>query len=473
MSNNNDPQQPDDDSDPIDKIFGRVSNMWDKVSKIDPSRKPDAVDRFFRAVKSGKMDDVRAALEEGFDPNIHNKNGDTPLHICARENLTDMADLLMSHKANPRLGKKDEPKQLPLDDAVNFGKAEMTELLARYGGYLPGNTVNGWSLLHRACEKGKPQLVAALLKAGANGNELTQNGATPLLVSVMRSQNAVADMLLDFPDVIGGMNHITVSTDEKKRNAFQLAVERGQTQIVRKMIERGTLTNIEDADGLSPLQHAIRRGDSALIALLIGAGADTNRPNAHGSALVYALRSPEIRDETQRAAIVGILIAHGADADIADSASGETPLMIAAASYDKLPSLQALIAHGASLDLADKDGKTAVFHATGKTTDALKALLEAGAAPDARHMQDAATPLIAAARADDPYAVQVLLAHGANPWLYDSKNKSALSYALDNVVNEYAGAANATTIARLIEEKLAPQMKARRRPKPRGGEWDL
>lgn len=470
MSNN--PDRPEDDKDPIDKIIGRVSDIFGKATNIDPTRKPTDTDKFFRAVKNNKLDEVKAALEAGFNPNQHDKSGDTPLHVCARGNLTDMAALLLEHKADPRRGKRDDEKHLPLNDAVNFGKAEMTELLARHGGYLPGNTIDGWSLLHRACEKGKPRLVEALLKAGANGNEPTANGATPLLISVMRAQGEVAELLLDYPGVAEQMNQLFVQTDEKKRNAFQLAVERGQGGIARKMIIKGTLLNTLDADGFSPLQHAIRRGDVELVAALVDGGADTNRGNAHGTPLYYAAQAPEIRDENARAKIIDLLLRRGADPDTPDAQTGKTPLMVLAAEHDRLPALKTLLAYTPALDLCDHSGMNAVFHAL-KNGAAMTELLKAGASPDARHMKDASTPLIAAARGDDPHAVRRLLDAGANPRLFDARGKSALSYARDNVVNEYAGAANADAIVTLIEQKIAPETKARRKGKPRGGEWEL
>lgn len=470
-SNSNQPDQPD-DQDPVDKFFGKVSDMFGKVSQIDPTRKPDDIDKFFRAVKTGKMEAVKAALESGLNPNVHDKSGDTPLHLCARGNLTAMAELLMAHKADPRIGKKDDPKHLPLDDAVNFGKPEITELLARHGGYLPGNTIDGWSLLHRACEKGKPRLVEALLKAGANGNEPTANGATPLLISVMRSQSDVANMLLDYPGVAEQMNTLFVRTDEKKRTAFQLAVERGQDAIARKMIAKGTKLNTQDADGMTPLQHAIRRGDSSLVTSLVAGGADINRANDHGTPLHYAAAAPELRDEAARAKMIDTLVRLGADPDTQDAKTGQTPLMILAASADKLPSLQKLLAHPVAQDHFDHSGMNAVFHAL-KNPKGLEMLLAAGAPPDARHMKDASTPLIAAAKNDDAHTVRRLLDAGANPRLFDARGKSALSYARDNIVNEYAGAANAPAIAAMIEEKFAPEMPARRKQKPRSGEWEL
>jgi uncharacterized protein len=471
MNNNQDPNRPE-DRDPVDKFFGKVSDIFGKVSQIDPARKPDETDRFFRAVRTGKTDIVRTALEGGFNPNGHDKSGDTALHLCARGNLTAMAELLLAYKADARIGKKDDPKHLPLDDAVNFGKPEMTELLARHGGYLPGNTIDGWSLLHRACEKGKPRLVEALLKAGANGNEPTANGATPLLISVMRSQSEVADILLDYPGVAEQMNALFVRTDDKKRNAFQLAVERGQAAIARKMIAKGTKINTQDADGMTPLQHAIRRGDEALVASLVAGGADVNRANGHGTPLSYAASAPELRDETARARIIETLVHLGADPDAPDVGTGRTPLMILSAHPDRLPALQALLAHPVTQDTFDHSGMTAVFHAL-KNPRALEMLLAAGAPADARHMKDASTPLIAAVRNDDPHAVRRLLEAGANPRLFDARGKSALSYARDNIANDYAGAVNAAEIAGMIERKFTPELRARRKQKPRGGEWEL
>lgn len=471
MTNDNQPNRPD-DSDPIDKIFGRVSDMFGKMANIDPTRKPTDADKFFRAVKNRKLDEVRAALEEGFDPNQYNKDGDTALHLCARGNLTDVAEILLAHKANPRIAKKDDPAALPLNDAVNFGKAEMTELLARHGGYLPGNAPDGWNLLHRACEKGKPQLVDALLKAGAGANDTTNNGSTPLLISVMRAQTAVADVLLDDPQVIAKMNDLYAQSDEKRRNAFQLAIDRGQSAIARKMIARGTRLNTEDADGITPLQSAIRRGDVELVDMLTKSGADINHLNAQGTPLYFAVATPELRDDAAREKIISLLLARGADADIALPASGRTPLIEAAANPDRLGALKALLAYPVGKDICDNDGMNAVFHAL-KNPRALDALLQAGASANARHMKDASTPLIAAAQDDNPHTVRRLLDAGANPMLFDARGKSALSYARDNVVNEYAGAANAPTIVAIIEEKLAPQTRARRKQKPRGAEHDL
>ena len=59
MSNRPEPDRPD-EGDAVDKVFGRVSDIFGKMANIDPTRKPDETDKFFRAVRGRKIAEVRA-----------------------------------------------------------------------------------------------------------------------------------------------------------------------------------------------------------------------------------------------------------------------------------------------------------------------------------------------------------------------------------------------------------------------------
>lgn len=464
---NDNPLPGNDDGDGIEKALDRVSDIFSKVSQIDFTRKPTEIDRIFRAIKSNKIAEVKKALDAGFDPNSWNNSGDTPLHLCARGNLVDMAKLLTAHDADPRTGKKDDPKHLPLDDAVNFGKPEMTEFLARQGGYLPGNTIDGWTLLHRACEKGKTRIVQALLDAGADGNEKTGNGATPLLVAVMRAQSDTAEALLEYPAIVDGMNTLFVQTDSQQRSAFQLAVERGMSKLVNKMIDKGIMPNMPDAEGQTPLQHAISRSDIDMVRTLIKHGADLHTNTAGiGTPLMFACENTEISDDATRAEIISLMIKHGADPDKAEPTTGRTPLMVLAETDNRSQSLGAVLAHPVNLNLCDNNGMSAVFHAL-KNPQSLRQLLDAGASANARHMQDAATPLIRATRDNNTVAVDMLLAAGANPALFDAAKKSALSYARA-AMND-----NAAEIVQKLETRLQDDLRPQRKSAAKGQAWDL
>jgi len=440
----------DDDRTDIEKAFDRLTGrLGDAFKKIKEGQLPSSpapaaenaaapgaaqafnVDAFFRAVKLNKTAEIQKYIDGGFDLNTYNSAGLTALHVVARENAGAAGELLLRNGANPRLPLKDDANNMPLDDAVNFGKHEIVELLTRYGGYVPGNTVNGRTLLHRACEKGKPRIVEALIKAGANANELTENGSTPLLIAIYARQAEVANVLLSFPEVVQGVNEFFPQTDPKKRNAFQVAVEHRQTGAVARMLGTGSNVNAVDAESLSPLHHAVLAGDIDLVKTLLAHGADLNKTeNNQSTPLFLACQSPLIDDGATRAKLVSLLLKAGADPDIIDVKSGMTPLHASLQSDGGEDAARALLQYPVNKDLPDAAGNAPLYYALqAPGTTLLAMMLAAGADPNARHMKDARTPLIDAVQQNNPVAVRLLLEAGANAKLLDADNKSALSYA--------------------------------------------
>lgn len=420
-----------DDRDGIEKVFDSVADAFNKFTQ-KPEKVPQDKAAFFRAVRQNKVAEVAKFIAAGIDLDATGAGGDTALHLAARNNLTQVAKLLLEAGANPRAAHGDDPKRTPLADAVNFGKVEMAELLTRAGGYTPGETAsNGFTLLHRACEKGNPKLVEAMISAGADSNERTGNGATPLIVAIVQRQLSVAERLLDFPAVAHGINEFFVNTDPKKRTAFHLAVEKGQSALVARMLDFGSNVNAPDADGVTPLEHAILRGELALVKTLVTHGADLNKPgNGARTPLFLACKAPEITDGKLRAEIVAFLLQAGADPEIADPATKLTPLHAAVLSATGKETVAALLKYPLNKDAPDDEGSAPIFYAVAKTApDILRALLDAGADPNARQMDDARTPLIQAVQERSVPGVALLLSRGANPKLYDAHGKSALSYA--------------------------------------------
>jgi len=450
----------DDDKPGLEKAFGKLSDkISDAFNKIGQPKEPAPAqqtgqkqtvdtDAFFRAVKRGKPAEVKALLEQGADPNGYNSSGEAPLHIAARNDLVQIAQLLLDFGAQPKQGRKDDPKALPLDDAVNFGKVAMAEFLTRNGGYAPGNTVNGWTLLHRAAEKGNARLVAALIEGGADANEKTDNGSTPLLVAVSRRQAEVAEKLLDFPSVAGGMNEFHSQTDDKQRNAFQLAIEKGQASVVAKMLKLGVNINAADADGITPLVHAIEQGNVPLVKTLVAHGADLNRAQSNrGTPLFIACQTTEISDEKVRAQIVDLLIRNGADPEIAMPVTQLTPLhaLLSAPGGDE--AARKILQHPLGLSSRDMDGMPPIFYAI-KKPDVLEDMLRAGADINIRHGQDARTPLIQAVHDEAGIAVKLLIEKGANLRAVDAHGISALGYARSK---------KNTYLIEMLEEALAKQ----------------
>lgn len=410
------------------KLTGQVKEAFEKVTSGDGAQPAAAA--FFFAVKRNKLAEVKKFIDAKTDLNAHNDAGDTALHIAAKQGLPEMAQMLLDHGADPRKGRKDEPQQLPIDDAVNFGKTEMVALLTRNGGYIPGNTVDGRTLLHRAVEKGKPGMVEAMINAGADANEMTPNGTTPLLLALAARQEETAVTLLQFPDVIHGINTYFTKTDPRKRTAFQIAIERGMARVADKMLEFGADVNARDDTGATPMEHAIAQGNLALVKTLFFEGADLNRDTGRGTALYLAASTPEITDAAARAQIVAFMLRHGADPDIPSQDTGQTALAAALQAPKGDAAADEILKYRVNTEAVDKSGATALFYALDRPEMTAK-LLAAGANPNARHMEDARTPLMQAVKDAQPQSVISLLAKGANPRLIDAHDKSAMSYALE------------------------------------------
>lgn len=458
----NDPQQPDDnkdqdppdDRDGISKAFDRLSDGFSKLTSKEKVSKTLAQSDFFRAVKNNDIAAVAKALDSGVDPNVYNGSGQTALHVAALNNAVDVALLLIDRGANPLLGKQDEPERTPLEEAVSFNKPEMVDLLARHGGYVPGAAINGWSLLHRACEKGRARIVEVLLKAGANCNETTENGSTPLLIAIARSQIEVAKVLLQFPEVLETVNGFFVKTDPKKRTAFQLAVDRNQAELVAFMVEKGADVNRKDAEQKTPLLSAIENDNRDLVRLLVEAGADLNKPcAAYGTPLIYAC-TVDTLSGVARAEMIDLLIRLGADADI-PSPKGMLPIHLVMTHLHPQEVLASLLRYPVNKDVDGPFETPLMIAAVASSQNYLRQLLEAGANPNARCLADARTPLIQAVIQNNTKAVKLLLQAGANPKLYDGFGKSALSYAREE---------KRTEIVEILEQALGktpPQKKSR------------
>lgn len=364
-----------------DGIKKSLSDRLNGATKPDPGKSRARQGDFFRAVKHKRADVVLHLIEEGgIDLNAYNDKGQTALHMAAMADAADIVRLLISRGVNPGIGRLDKPDHTPLEDAVIFQRPEITELLAQYGGYHRGTMVNSWSLLHRACTKADVRVVEALLKAGADCNEQTVNGSTPLLIAVMHGRVEVVKALLRASGVLENMNGFFVKTDAKKRTAFQLAVDHGRTEIVAAMIKSGANVNGCTAEGRTPLMCAIDQGNGALVRLLVEAGADLNKAvSSFGTPLVYICGTQEISEEIQ-VEMIRLLIQLGADPDVPALGDEKMTPLIRAVENKSRACVECLLECGAHPALLDGRGRSAASYAYEYQQRSIVAILEKAAA---------------------------------------------------------------------------------------------
>ena len=256
--------------------------------------------------------------QQDWTPRMHRRidqqrdDGNTPLHIAAREDHLAIARLLLQKGAKSNL--KNRSRHTPLGVACVEGNETIVRLLLDKGAEPTPRSPDFDQLLNLAAEGGNEATVRLLLDMGAR------------------------------PTV-----------PHKKRNwtALHLAARAENEAIVELLIERGAdVAAKAGANHQTPLHCAA--GDSAISKLLIDNGANVNVLSDHGmTPLHYAVR----RD----AGAVQLLLDCGADINAKDRI-GDSPLLLAAA-YAREAELQILLIRGADMKMKNLFGHGALYQA--------------------------------------------------------------------------------------------------------------
>lgn len=292
---------------------------------------------------------------------------------------------------------------------------------------LPGNTIAGVTPLMYAAMNRSPEIVQALISAGADVVSASDNGQTALhYASEIPGNEAVLKALLNAGAAVEAQENIVGWTP------LIMAVLFGDANGVEVLIEGGADVTIADNSSVTALHLAASRIDSSKLRLILNAGGDIEARDRSGQTpLMWATRRGGLQ-------AVETLLRGGADVRTRDT-GGETVLMHAAQGYETGEIIVRLMGAGAEVNASDNDGRTALMRAveTG-AIKAVQALLAAGADANAR---DAAgkTPLMYVS----PYGEQVrvidaLLGEGADPTATDNDGLSIVQHALRNNASDEA-----------------------------------
>lgn len=190
---------------------------------------------------------------------------------------------------------------------------------------------------------------------------------------------------------------ITFDPSTNRLWAEQLATESLHALLVRLGDPKG-----RDLIGVTPLMRAAAEGRPDGASALLNRGADANALDVWGRApLVWAC-------EAGSASIVRLLLAHGAQPDLADKSDGSTALIKAVIAGD-VSAVKALLDAGARPDKPDLAGATPLRWAVAGDLDEIAAVLLAhGASPNLAG-RDGLSPFLAAAEWNATHALRVLL----------------------------------------------------------------
>ena len=249
--------------------------------------------------------------------------------------------------------------------AAQAGNVEMVRILLDAGAEVDAIDSVGHTPLMRAVEVGHEAVVEQLIEAGADLDVQASNGRSAVMLAVTDGRIAILERLIE----AGADLELA---DEYGDTAVLWAVEYGAENIeaVIDSLSRGG-ANLDVSNPVyTPLYYAVEQGDAELVRILLEAGADPNALTSGGRLPLFQAASDS--------AILGLLLEAGADPGAANE-YGETALF-AAIDYDNLDGVQALVDAGSDVNHVSESGQTPFGRAEVQNREeAMSILVEHGA----------------------------------------------------------------------------------------------
>ncbi len=241
------------------------SRTWDDYYRIsEPDPRPlqmlQAAGGQFCLREAVLLNDVqlaRSRLNQGADPNTGRDLYEGPLiKIAAELGYLDIVKLLLDRGAD--IEATDDLGGRALMFAAHYGRIEVVSCLLDRGAEINAEDWAGQSALSHAVMEGRDAVYALLRARGAE--------RTILDAIVKNDVEALEEKLRD-------VTNVEELTEGYVRFAM-LAAAKGNTSIVRLLLDRGAVHLCEWSDDHTLLAEAARHGHAEVVQLLIDRGAD-------------------------------------------------------------------------------------------------------------------------------------------------------------------------------------------------------
>lgn len=234
--------------------------------------------------------------------------------------------------------------------------------------------------------------------------------------------------------------------DRLGRYPIHWAVDKGNVEIVKALVEAGADTNVVDKAGKFPLAAAAEKGKADVVKALLDGGAKVDATDKiGGTAFLWAAalgKNPEI---------LKLLKDHGADPNVTDI-HGMTPLLWASLTAEPA-NVKALLDMKANVHVTDQFTKdTPIMRAVrGGKVENIKLLAAAGADVNAKNQQGL-TAFLIAAETGSAESMKALIDAGADVKVRDQQGLSAYNHAK---IRDDGDPKKAAVLA-LLEKVLSP-----------------
>uniref|UniRef100_A0A915EUG7 Ankyrin n=1 Tax=Ditylenchus dipsaci TaxID=166011 RepID=A0A915EUG7_9BILA len=317
-------------------------------------------------------------IQHGANVDVETVRGETPLHLAARANQTDIVRVLVRNKAN--VDAQARELQTPLHIASRLGNTDIVVILLNANANSNAATRDQYTPLHIAAKEGQEEVAVRLLDHNADKSLLTRRDlhlfiwhlnmerikSHPymwLLTTTMkgcstftrkRSQcsshcqkwihTTTHSRQKNQMDIASALLNYKADPNAESRAGFtplHLAAEEGHREMAALLIENGSVVNAQAKNGLTPLHLCAQEDRVEWLASWVCPSACglSLWPDQHGPlldrewALVSAQTKANYTPLHQAAQqghnnVVRYLLEHGASPN-SKTMSGQTPLSIA------------------------------------------------------------------------------------------------------------------------------------------------
>lgn len=432
-----------------------------------------------------ELEDVITFLERGYDINVRNNQGETPLDFAVLHEKKDIIHYLVSSGAD--VNASDNDGLTPLIDAIFvendeiiqylrdngarvtaedienikdanialvvsifLGDVKLTELSISKGADL--NLEFGFGNLHTihlAAQKNHTEIVRLLISKGADVNAETQYGVRPLFLAEEKEMvrfliengakankqviERIGETRMQQYAYLGDLEKVKSiifkDPDElNKRTSggstlLHFASRGGNLELVNYIIEKGGDIHIRNKKKDTILHLAVESDNKELVEYLILQGLDVDAKNSRGETPIY-----RAIDE-----IALLLVGKGADINLCTK-NGYSILTVMALKLNKR-TIRKIITEGIDVDAKDGHGNTALHtlviasdtpEETHKAIEIAELLLSEGTNINATDA-DGNTPLHLAVREENYLLTKYLIQNGADIRIENNKGKTSRS----------------------------------------------
>jgi ankyrin repeat protein len=370
---------------------------------------------------SGCGTTAQLLLDHGATTRVRDKFCQTPLHRASQRDLPNIVTLLLQTGAD--VDAQDNDDMTPLLWAIKYSMyGTAVPVLLEYGASVHVRTKKGQTPLHIASKRGLSDVVALLLKFGADAEAQDVDKMTPLFYALQSQQGeseTASQLLLDH----GASVH---ARDNNGRTPLHPASQNHSSNLMALLLKLGADVDAQDDNNITPLLGALEfSGGGTAAQLLLNHHASVQVRNKNGQTPLHLASRWGLSD------VVALLLQLGADVDAQDD-DMMTPLLCSFGSegFISVAAAQLLLDHGASVHVRNKNGQTPLHLASKRNfSNIITSLLKLGAYVDARDNYNM-TPLLEALQGwGGDSAAQLLLEHGASVRVRDNSNQTPLHFA--------------------------------------------